>query len=69
MPKLSAPTQIVFLVSLALVLLAIIGLFVNIPVISMYAFWVAVLGYVRARARLRAERRLSRYRVRGAAFA
>lgn len=35
-----------FLVSLVIVLLAIIGLFVNIPVISMYAFWVAVLGYV-----------------------
>ncbi len=45
MPKLNAPTQITFLVSLAIVLLAIIGLFVNIPVISTYAFWVAVLGY------------------------
>ncbi len=46
MPKLNAPTQVMFLVSLVIVLLAIIGLFVNIPVISMYAFWVAVLGYV-----------------------
>ena len=45
MPRLSAPTQIVFLISLALVLLAIVGLFVNIPFISMYAFWVAVIGY------------------------
>jgi hypothetical protein len=45
MPKLNAPTQVMFLVSLAIVLLAIIGLFINIPVISMYAFWVAVLGY------------------------
>lgn len=46
MPKLNAPTQIMFLVSLVVVLLAIIGLFVNIPIISMYAFWIAVLGYV-----------------------
>ena len=46
MPKLNAPTQIIFLISLALVLLAIIGLFVNIPFISLYAFWVAVVGYV-----------------------
>jgi hypothetical protein len=45
MPKLGAPTQAVFLISLIVVLLAIIGLFVNIPVISMYAFWVAIAGY------------------------
>jgi hypothetical protein len=45
MPKLNAPTQVMFLVSLVIVLLAIIGLFVNIPIISMYAFWIAVLGY------------------------
>ena len=46
MPRLSAPTQIVFLISLALALLAVIGLFVTIPFISMYAFWVAIAGYV-----------------------
>jgi hypothetical protein len=46
MPKLNAPTQVIFLVSIIVVLLAIIGLFVNIPIISTYAFWVAVLGYV-----------------------
>jgi len=45
MPNLGAPTQVAFLISLALVLLAIIGLFVNIPFISMYAFWVAIVGY------------------------
>ena len=45
MPRLSAPTQIVFLISLALVLLAIIGLFFTLPFISMYAFWVAVISY------------------------
>ena len=45
MPNLGAPTQAVFLISLAIVLIAIIGLFVNIPFVSMYAFWVAVIGY------------------------
>ena len=46
MPNLGAPTQVMFLVSLALVLLAILSLFViNIPIISAYAFWVAVAGY------------------------
>lgn len=50
MPKLNAPTQVMFLVSLVIVLLAIIGLFVNIWFISTYAFWVAVLGYAVLRA-------------------
>jgi len=46
MPNLGAPTQVAFLISLALVVLAILGLFVvNIPIISMYGFWVAVAGY------------------------
>jgi hypothetical protein len=46
MPNLGAPTQVMFLVSLALVVLAIVSLFViNIPIISMYGFWVAVAGY------------------------
>jgi hypothetical protein len=46
MPNLGAPTQVAFLISLFLVLLAILSLFViNIPVISMYGFWVAVVGY------------------------
>lgn len=45
MPNLGAPTQIAFLISLLLVLLAIIGLFINIPFVSMYAFWVAIIGY------------------------
>jgi hypothetical protein len=45
MPNLGAPTQIAFLISLALVVLAIIGLFFNLSIISVYAFWVAVIGY------------------------
>lgn len=46
MPKLNAPTQVMFLVSLVLAALAVIGFFVTIPFISMYAFWLAVAGYV-----------------------
>jgi hypothetical protein len=47
MPNLGAPTQVAFLISLALVVLAIIGLFfITIPFVSMYGFWVAVAGYV-----------------------
>ncbi len=43
--NLSAPTQVVFLISLVLVVLAILSTLVAIPVISGNAFWVAVIGY------------------------
>jgi len=46
MPRLNAPTQLVFLISLALAILAVLGLFVNIPFVSIYAFWVAIIAYV-----------------------
>jgi len=46
MPRLNAPTQIVFLISLALAILAVVGLFVAIPFVSLYAFWFAIAGYV-----------------------
>ncbi|MBV6486773.1 MAG: hypothetical protein M5U33_04920 [Pseudorhodoplanes sp.] len=46
MPKLNAPTQIVFLISLILALLALIGVFVFIPFVSAYAFWIAIVAYV-----------------------
>ena len=46
MPRLNAPTQMVFLISLALAVLAILALFVTIPVVSAYAFWVAIIAYV-----------------------
>ena len=36
----------VFILSLVLVVLAVVGLFVEIPYLSMYAFWVSVLAYV-----------------------
>jgi len=36
---------IIFLISVAIVVLAIIAVFVEIPTISNYAFWVAIIGY------------------------
>jgi hypothetical protein len=40
------PSAWTFWLSVALVVLAIVSLFVRIPYISEYAFWVAVIGYV-----------------------
>jgi hypothetical protein len=36
---------IIFLISVAIVVLAIIAVFVQIPIISNHAFWVAIVGY------------------------
>jgi hypothetical protein len=36
---------VIFLISVAIVVLAIIALFIQIPFISNYAFWVAIIGY------------------------
>jgi hypothetical protein len=46
MPNLSAPSQVIFLLSLALAIIAVLGALVIIPVITKYAFWIAVLAYV-----------------------
>lgn len=43
---LNAPTQIVFLISLVLAILAVVGLFVAIPVVTMYSFWIMTAAYV-----------------------
>ena len=45
--KLNAPTQVVFVISVVLVLLALIGQFVpTAPVVAAYKFWLAIVGYV-----------------------
>jgi hypothetical protein len=45
--QLSAPTQIVFIISIILVALALIGQFVpTVPFIAAYKFWLAIVGYV-----------------------
>jgi heme/copper-type cytochrome/quinol oxidase subunit 1 len=40
------PSAWTFWLSVILVVLAIVATFVSIPFVSMYAFWVAVVGYV-----------------------
>lgn len=44
--NLNAPTQIVFLVSLILAILAVVSVFVTIPTITANAVWVAIAAYV-----------------------
>lgn len=44
--SLSPPTTVVFVVSIILAALAIIGQYVAIPFISEHGFWVAVVAYV-----------------------
>jgi hypothetical protein len=43
---LNAPTFPVFLCSAVLALLATVGALVNIPFVTGYAFWIAILAYV-----------------------
>ena len=44
--NLSAPKVVVFLISLALVVLAIVSRYTAIPQITPNAFWIAIVGYV-----------------------
>ncbi|MBI4274292.1 MAG: hypothetical protein HY659_06305 [Rhizobiales bacterium] len=46
MPKLNAPSQVIFLISLILAIVAVIGVFVVIPFVTLYAFWIAIVAYV-----------------------
>jgi hypothetical protein len=44
--SLSPPTTVVFVISIILALLAVIGNFVAIPFITEHGFWVAIVAYV-----------------------
>ena len=44
--KLSAPKQGTYVIGVLLLILAIIGHFVSIPVVSSYGFWLAVASSV-----------------------
>jgi hypothetical protein len=44
--NLSPPTTVVFIVSLILAALAVIGKFAAIPFITEHGFWVAIVAYV-----------------------
>jgi len=43
---LSAPTTVVFVISVILAALAIVGNFVSIPFFSEHGFWMAVMAYI-----------------------
>lgn len=44
--NLSAPTMPIFMISLILAILAVLSVYIAIPVVSGNAFWVAVIAYV-----------------------
>ncbi len=44
--KLSAPTQLVWLISLILAALGFIGTLIAIPVVSVNALWFVLVGYI-----------------------
>jgi hypothetical protein len=43
---LSAPTMPVFIISVVLAVLALLGHFAQIPFVTLYQFWVALAAYV-----------------------
>jgi hypothetical protein len=43
--RLNAPTQMLFLISLTLAVIALLGHFVLIPYATAYQFWIAIAGY------------------------
>jgi hypothetical protein len=44
--NLSAPTMPVFLIAVALFILALIGHFIVIPYVTAYQFWIAIIAFV-----------------------
>ncbi|MGD0763449.1 MAG: hypothetical protein ABR929_09735 [Roseiarcus sp.] len=44
--KLHAPARWLFVVSLIIAVIAVVGVFTPIPLFTIYAFWVAILAYV-----------------------
>jgi hypothetical protein len=43
--NLKTPNKMMFLISLIMVALAVVSVFIMIPAVSAYAFWIAVGGY------------------------
>jgi hypothetical protein len=44
--NLSAPTSMVFVISIVLAILAVLSTFMPLPIIGEYKFWVAIAAYV-----------------------
>jgi cytochrome c oxidase subunit IV len=43
--RLTPPKQIVFYISLLLAVLALVGYFVDLPIVTEYGFWTALVAY------------------------
>ena len=43
--QLTPPKKIVFYISLLLAVLALVGYFVDLPFVTEYGFWLAIVGY------------------------
>jgi hypothetical protein len=44
--RLNAPTQVVFIISLIIAVLALIGHFVRVPFVTDFQFWFAMVAYI-----------------------
>lgn len=44
--NLNAPKQIVFIIAVVLAVLALLGALVTLPVLSAYAFWILLVGFI-----------------------
>ena len=44
--NLHKPSQAVFLIAVALAVMALIGFFLTIPVLTQYQFWLALAGFL-----------------------
>jgi len=44
--KLNAPSQTIFIIAVVIAIVAVLGLFVAIPFVSLYAFWLMTLAFV-----------------------
>jgi len=44
--KLTPPKNIVFIISLILVIISLVSHFINIPFLTEYQYWIMLVGYV-----------------------
>jgi hypothetical protein len=44
--NLHKPSQVVFLIAVALAVLALVGFFLTLPVLTQYHFWFALAGFL-----------------------
>jgi hypothetical protein len=43
---LNAPTQMLFIIAVVVAIVAVLGYFISIPVISTYAFWIMTVAFI-----------------------